>query len=358
MNAPFHAGFAGAKRVRPVRQTEMTECGLACLAMIAGAHGLGVDLATLRRRYEPSMRGSSLKSLIAIADVMGLNSRAIKLPLEDIRDLQMPAILHWDMNHYVVVERVRRGKVLIHNPDGRSEWYSIPELSNHFTGIALELSPTEDFEPGEKREHLRLSQLWQKMSGFKRALAQTLVLTLVMQAFVLASPYYMQVAVDSALPASDDNLLAVLALGFGLFTLINVSASLLRSYVLLSAGSSLSYGISTNIARRLFRLPVRWFERRHVGDILSRFQSVTPIQQALTQGSVAALIDGALALLILLVMIFYSVTLTIITMIAFSVYAIIRVASFPAQRQAQEDAIATSAKTQTVMVESLRGIVT
>ena len=358
MNAPLHTGFTAAKRVRLVRQTEMTECGLACLAMIAGSYGFDVDLGSLRRRFQPSMRGASLKSLIAMADAMGLSARAVKLPLEELANLHVPAVLHWDMNHFVVVERVKRGKVLIHNPDGRSRWCGLAEVSKHFTGVALELRPADDFETGRQRQTLKLSQLWRRMTGLKRALVQTLVLSLVMQAFVLASPYYMQVALDSVLPALDHDLLTVLALGFGLFTLINGGASLLRSFVLLSAGSSLGYGVASNIARRLFRLPVDWFEKRHVGDILSRFQSVTPIQQALTQGAVGALIDGVLAVLILAVMLFYSIKLTLIALAAFALYAIVRVISFAAQRDAQEEAIVASGKEQTTMVESVRGIVT
>jgi ATP-binding cassette subfamily B protein RaxB len=358
MNAPLHTGFTNGRRVRLIRQTEMTECGLACLAMVAASHGLDVDLGSLRRRFQPSMRGASLKSLIGIADQMGLSGRPVKLPLEELKNLHAPAVLHWNLNHFVVLERVKRGKALIHNPDGRSKWYGFDELSNHFTGVALELRPADNFETGKQRERLKLSQLWRSMTGLKRALAQTLVLSLAMQAFVLASPYYTQVAIDSALPALDQNLLTVLAIGFGLLALVNAGASLLRSFVLLSAGSALSYGIASNIARRLFRLPVSWFEKRHVGDVLSRFQSVAPIQQALTQGAVAASIDGALAVLILAVMLFYSVKLTLIALAAFALYVVVRAVSFAIQRDAQQQAIISSGKEQTTMIESVRGIVT
>lgn len=358
MNAPLHTGFTAKRQVRLVRQSEITECGLACLAMVAGSFGLNVDLGTLRRRFQPSVRGVSLKTLIAMADQLGLSGRAVKVPLDALKNLHVPAVLHWDMNHFVVLEQVKRGKALIHNPGGRSHWLSIAELSDHFTGVALELRPADNFEIGEQRARLKLSQLWRRMTGLKRALVQVLVLSIVMQTFVLASPYYMQVAIDNALPALDQNLLAVLALGFGLFTAINVGASLLRSFVLLSAGSSLSYGVASNIARRLFRLPISWFEKRHVGDVLSRFQSIAPIQQALTQGAVAALIDGALALLILAMMLFYSVELTLVAVTAFAIYAAVRAVSFALQREAQEHVIVTSGKEQTVMVESIRGIVT
>lgn len=356
MSAMLDLGLWTRSRIRLERQTETAECGLACLAMVAGYHGLDIDLGSLRRRFEPSMRGASLKTLMTTADRIGLHSRAVKVAIEDLGDLSMPAILHWDLSHFVVLERVAGGKALIHNPDGSSRLLSITEVSRHFTGVALELAPADGFERGEARERLKLSQLWGRMRGLKRALLQTLVLSLVLQAFALASPYYMQLAIDRALPALDLSLLAVLAIGFGLFTLINGAADLLRSFVLLNAGTSLSFGVTANIARRLLRLPIRWFEKRHVGDILSRFQSVAPIQQALTQGTVAALIDGAFAILALLVMAFYSIALTLVASLAFGLYLLVRAVSFSFQRQAQEAAIVTQGKLQSTLIESLKGM--
>jgi ATP-binding cassette subfamily B protein RaxB len=280
------------------------------------------------------------------------------LPLEQIAALPVPAILHWDMNHYVVLERVKGGKALIHNPDGRSTWMPMGELSSHFTGVALELRPSDNFEKRSDREQLKLSHLWQRVSGMKRALAQVLVLTLVLQAFVLVSPYYMQIAVDNALPALDHDLLTVLALGFGLFMLIQAGASLLRSFVLLVAGTTLGFSLTSNVARRMFRLPIDWFEKRHTGDILSRFQSVGPIQHLLTQGAVAALVDGAMAIFTLALMFWYSPLLAFIALTAFALYAAVRLVSFSLEREAQEAAIITGGREQSLLIETLRGMTT
>ena len=357
MNA-LDLGLFSRSKVRLVRQTEVAECGLAALAMVAGYHGLDVDLGTLRRRFAISMRGAPLKSIMTISDNMGLTSRAVKLPLEDLANLHLPAILHWDMGHYVVVEKVRNGRVLVHDPASNSKWYTQAELSKHFTGVALELRPSDDFEMGEQRETLKLRQLWRKMTGLKRAMLQTLVLSLVMQIFVLASPYYMQIAVDTVVPTQDRDLLTVLSIGFVLFTLINLAASLLRSFVLLNAGTLMGFGISSNIVRRLFRLPIDWYEKRQVGDILSRFQSVTPIQTLLTTGAVAALLDGLMAIFTLALMFFYSPVLSLIALIALALYIVVRVVTFQIQREAQEASIVTAAKVQSLMIETLRGITT
>lgn len=351
-------GFLARSRVRLVRQTEIAECGLASLTMVANYHGLDINLGTMRRRFAPSLRGAALKTLIGLADRIGLTPRAVKLPLEQLGNLHVPAVLHWDMNHYVVLERVKGEKALIHNPDGRSVWMPMAEVSDHFTGVALELRPSNDFQTGKERERLKLSQLWQRMTGIKRALLQVLVLTLVLQAFVLASPYYMQLAIDQAIPALDNDLLTVLALGFGLFTIINAGAALLRSFVLLVAGTSIGFALASNIARRLFRLPIDWFEKRHTGDILSRFQSIGPIQSMLTTGAVAALVDGIMAILTLALMLWYSPLLACIAIVAFVLYTIVRFVSFSFEREAIEASIITGGKEQSILIETLRGMTT
>lgn len=354
----LNLGLFSHIKVQLVRQTEVAECGLACIAMIAGYHGLDIDLGTLRRRFAMSIRGAPLKSLMAIADTLGLTPRAIKLPLEEIGNLALPAILHWDMSHYVVIERVKNGKALIHDPASNSRWLNYADLSAHFTGVALELRPASDFQRGGQKDALKLRQLWQRMSGIKRAITQTVLLSLVLQAYTLASPYYMQIAIDSVIPAQDHDLLFVLSLGFTLFLLINLLASVLRSFVLLNAGAVMGFGISSNIVRRLFRLPVDWFEKRHVGDVLSRFQSVEPIQSILTTGAVAALLDGAMAVFTIALMFLYSPMLSIIALIAFVLYLLVRIATFPVQRATQEASLVTIAKTQSMMIETLRGMTT
>lgn len=355
-------GLTSRKRIRLVRQSESAECGLACLAMTAGYHGLDIDLGTLRRRFPPSQRGATLKTLMEIADAIGLIPRGVKLGLDRLGNLHLPAILHWDMNHFVVLEAVtgsgERGRALIHNPDGRTAWLDITEVSKHFTGVALELRPGPEFVRGEQRQSLRLWELWGRATGLKRSLAQVLVLSVVLQATVMIAPYYMQLAVDSALPAMDEDLLVVLALGFGLLVLIEVAAETLRGFVLLAASSLLSFGIASNVVRHLLRLPVEWFSRREMGDVLSRFQSITPIQSILTSGAVESLIDGVMAIFLLAVMFWYSPALASIALFAFLLYALTRALSFEREREALEASIVLRGKEQTSLMETIRGITT
>ncbi len=346
------------RKLRLVRQVEATECGLACLTMIANYHHLDIDLGTMRRRFGLSSRGATLRNLLEAADGIDFNTRAVKLPLERIDKLQTPAVLHWNLNHFVVLEAVRGNRAMIHNPAGFSGWTSMADLSDHFTGVALELQPNEDFEPRSERENVKLSQLVRNVPGLKRALLQTLVLTLVLQAFVLATPYFSQLAIDSALPAQDLDLLLVLALGFGLFTAINATASLLRDFVFLVSGSTLGYVIATRLGRRLFRLPIGWFERRQTGDILSRFHSVRPVKEFMTRGAIAGLVDGSLAFVVLIVMLYYNLMLSAIAVAALLVYLIVRAITFRLERASQEATIVAMGREQTTLIETLRGMTT
>lgn len=350
--------LSGGRAVRTIRQSEVAECGLACLAMIANFHGSEVDLGSLRRRFPITQRGVSLRDLISIADKAGLAARPLKLPLEALQQLQLPAVLHWDLRHFVVLERVTSKAILIHNPSTGRMWIPIAEASKHFTGVALEIRPTANFTPIEERSRLGLSSLWTRAIGLKRAVLQVLTLTVVLQILALAGPYYMQVAIDSVLPATDVDLLLLLAAGFMLLVLINAGTTILRSFVLLQAGTSISFQVGINLARKLFRLPISFFERRHVGDILSRFSAINPIREGLTTGVTAGVVDGGFALLTLAMMAVYSPLLTLVVFVAFLLYAGTRAALFAVQRRRNHEVLIASARESSTMIEAIRGVVT
>lgn len=354
----FPANFSGRKRIELIRQTEAAECGLASLAMIANWHGHDVDLNMLRQRFGVSARGMSLRQLMQTADGMHLLSRPLKLELAGLHLLNLPAILHWDLNHFVVLERVERDRALVIDPAGTERWYDHTELGRHFSGVALELRPSHDFQPIDARRKLRFSDLWSDITGFRRALAQTVILSIVMQAYILATPFYLRAAVDEALPALDTNLLVTLAIGFAALAVIGAGAALLRKFVLLSSGAALSYGVTSNLARRLFRLPIAWFEKRKVGDILTKFQSVLPVQRFLIESAPLALIDGLLSILTLGMMLLTAPLLALVTLVGLLIYSVIRLALLREEKLREADYVKALGREQGAIIETLRGIVT
>ena len=209
----------GARGTPMIRQTEATECGLASLAMVAGHHGLDTDLPTLRRRFSISLKGATLKALMQIAEQCGFIARPLRGEVEHLDQLPLPAILHWDLNHYVVLTRVSRSvrgrRFHIHDPASGARVFHEGEFSRHFSGVVLEVTPSENFQRRSDRSHLRVSQLWSRLTGLWSSLRSILLLSIVLQLIALASPFYLQLAIDTVFPSADGDLLLMLALGFG-----------------------------------------------------------------------------------------------------------------------------------------------
>lgn len=346
----------GKRKPPVILQTEAAECGLACLAMAASYHGRDTDLNTLRRRFSISMKGITLKTLLLMAQRLGMSARPLRLEPDRLAELRMPAILHWDMNHFVVLADADARGATIHDPASGERRYSLAEISAHFTGVALELTPTEDFEPVRERTRLSLSRLVGRMDGAARSVAQALVLSLLLQLFVLVLPFYMQLTIDEAVAKGDTALMAALAIGFGLLALLKFGADWLRSLVLLHFASLLNFRLGANLFRHLVRLPLDWFEKRHVGDLISRFGSTLPIRNLIAEGAVAAAVDGLMALLTLSMLFLYSPTLALVVLGGFLLTAALRLGAFRALRRREEDAIVALAREQSVFVETARAI--
>ena len=355
---PSHGLRFGARgrRVPLVLQTEAAECGLACLAMVAGAHGLDTDLATLRQRFSLSLRGVTLADLVRMADGLQLNSRALRAELDELPQLQTPCILHWDLNHFVVLVSLKRGVALIHDPARGARRLPLAELSSHFTGVALELAPAPGFVPARARQRVTLRGLLGPASGLKRSLAQIFVLALGLEAFLLLTPFFMQWVVDGVLVSGDRDLLVTLGVGFALLVLIQVGTAAARSWAVLYLSATLNLQWLVNVFAHLLRLPVAWFEKRHAGDIWSRFQSVQQIQQTLTTHFIEAVLDGLLVSLTLVVMAFYSLQLTAVAVAAVALYGALRWALFSRLREVSEEALVFEARQNSHFLESLRGV--
>lgn len=175
-------------RLPLILQTEAAECGLACLAMIAGYHGHQIDIGTLRRRYPISLKGATLRSLVNVAKDLHFSCRSLRLEPDHLHQLQLPAILHWDMDHFVVLKKVSGDNLILHDPGCGVKQTGLSEAGKHLTGIAVELFPAEDFVPIDERDRLRLSVFWPHMRRTSHALLQVFVLSVILELFVIASP--------------------------------------------------------------------------------------------------------------------------------------------------------------------------
>ena len=346
------------RRLPMMLQTEAAECGLACLGMIASYLGLQTDLADLRRRFGLSLRGATLKDVMRIADQLGLASRPLRAELDELHLLRPPCILHWDLNHFVVLKSVSRSGMVIHDPGAGVRRLSLAQASKHFTGVALELTPTGGFEPAEPAPRVRIRALLGRMIGIKRSLGQLLGLALAIEIFAITSPLFMQWVVDHALVAADYDLLVTLVLGFSLLLLLRVAVSAMRGWILMILNASLKVQARTNLFSHLVNLPTTFYEARHLGDIMSRFDSQETILQAITTELVEAVLDGLMASITLVVMYVYSPLLATLVLAGALLYALLRWVFYMPLRLATTEAIVWDARQDSHFLETLRGIKT
>jgi ATP-binding cassette, subfamily B, bacterial CvaB/MchF/RaxB len=348
--------FGGRGRLPVVRQTEAAECGLACLAMMSSYHGHHIDLNTLRRRHPVSLKGATLRALIQVASQMHFVCRPLRFDLGHLKRLNMPAIVHWDMNHFVVLKSVTSRGILVHDPASGERFYPIAEASKHLTGVALELSPSQEFRPKDERARLPFSTFLMQLHGSRHALIQILILSAFLEIFVIASPFYLQLTIDEVVARGDADLLIVLALGFGLLGAIKVCTTAIRSLIILIVQNVLHFQIGARLFHHLVRLPIAYFEKRHIGDILSRFTSIEPIRSALAEGMIAATIDGLMALATLAMIFAYSTQLALVVLAAFFLYAVVRLGLYRLLRERSLAAIEAKAHENSTFIETLRAV--
>jgi len=339
-------------------QTEATECGLACLCMIASYWGHQIDIATMRRQFAISIKGVTLKALMLMAQGMSLKTRALKVDIPELGKMQLPCILHWDLNHFVVLKSISKQHAVIHDPAAGERRIALDNFANHYTGIALELTPDATFTKGIETQKFNLLSLMGRVIGLKRGLMQILLLGLALQIFALTGPFYMQWIVDEALISSDRDLITVLGCGFLLLIAVQTCITAIRSWVTNVLAINLNFQWLSNAFAHLLKLPMSYFEKRHTGDIVSRFGSIQTIQRSLTTQFVEGLIDGVLVLSTFTMMFIYSAQLALVASAAVLLYTGLRCLLFAALREATAEQIIHASKQQTHFLESIRGIQT
>ena len=342
------------KHLPMVRQAEATECGHACLAMIAGWHGHQIDLVSLRLYQTASSNGTSLQALAALAEQFALRARALRLEPGDLGRLALPAILHWDMNHFVVLKSVGRRGVVIHDPARGVLRLSLKEVGQHFTGVAMEFSPTEAFKPIRQERRLPLATLFRGAGDLGWRGAQVIALSLFFEALLLLSPWYMQIAVDNVIPSGDTQLLLALAGAFAVVALFRLGTEFVRSTLLVYVQSRLDLALTSRLFSHMLRLPMPFFVKRDDGDLVSRFHSLEPIRHLMAEGLLLAAIDGVLALGTLALMVVINPMLAGIAVLALLLYAALRVAFYLPLFRCNEDVVRAEAACTTHLIESIR----
>jgi ATP-binding cassette subfamily B protein RaxB len=344
------------RRLPIVLQTEATECGLACLAMVAAYHGHQTTMMELRRKFCVSLKGTTLKQLIQVAGRLGLATRPVRVELEELGRLRLPCVLHWDLNHFVVLKAADGQRLTLHDPAYGIRHLSLADAGKSFTGIALEAWPDGNFELQRAKPQVKLTNLMGQVNGLYYGMAQVLSLSLVLELFSLISPFLLQWTLDNVLVVQDRDLLKALMIGFGLLLLMQQSVGVTRSLIMMHISTLLNVQWRANVFSHMLRLPVQYFEKRHLGDVISRFGAIDEIQQTLTATFFSAILDGLMTSATLIVMFVYSPLLAMIAVTAMTAYTLLRWAWYRPLRRATEEEIIRAARQESHFLESVRGV--
>ncbi|EIH0407688.1 peptidase domain-containing ABC transporter [Escherichia coli] len=346
------------RRVPVIHQTETAECGLACLAMICGHFGKNIDLIYLRRKFNLSARGATLAGINGIAEQLGMATRALALELDELRVLKTPCILHWDFSHFVVLVSVKRNRYVLHDPARGIRYISREEMSRYFTGVALEVWPGSEFQSETQQTRISLRSLINSIYGIKRTLAKIFCLSVVIEAINLLMPVGTQLVMDHAIPAGDRGLLTLISAALMFFILLKAATSTLRAWSSLVMSTLINVQWQSGLFDHLLRLPLAFFERRKLGDIQSRFDSLDTLRATFTTSVIGFIMDSIMVVGVCVMMLLYGGYLTWIVLCFTTIYIFIRLVTYGNYRQISEECLVREARAASYFMETLYGIAT
>lgn len=338
-------------------QSEVAECGLTCVAMVACYYGFQTNMLAMRQKYPAGLHGITVKQLITIADDIGLSARVLKLDLGQLAKVKKPAILHWNFNHFVTLAAVTNKGIVIHDPAKGRLKLNWNQVSESFTGIVIELVPSSDFVQKDERVKVPLRQFIGRVDGLLASLTKIFFIALLLQALLLISPYYIRVVIDQGIIAGQSNLLWSVFIGFCLVLALSTLAQTIRSAAIMYLDKSLSFQVKANIQRHLLHLPLSFFENRHIGDIKSRFEAFNEVQRLISRGFITAIVDGLLSITTLIIMFNYHPALAFVSLGFLAFSYLCRFLLTNKENEYLEQSLSKHAKENSHFIETIRAIV-
>lgn len=345
-------------RVPELLQTEASECGLACLTMICRYYGKDIDLFSLRQQYAVSSHGATLAVLIQIAQHIGLDSRPLSLDLDELHCLKRPCILHWDLNHFVVLVAIKGKNIVIHDPALGRRRLKLSEFSQHFTGVALELWPNANFAQTSQRQRLSFRSLLKNIDGLRAFMIKLFCLSLLLEGINLLIPVGTQLVMDHVILAQDYDLLTLICLGLFCFTLFRTVIGMFRAWISLLMDTFLNIQWKNSFFEHLLKLPLQYFEKRNPGDLQSRFASLDFVRETLTSGLVNGVLNGIMSIGLLIMMYIYAGWLLWVVLGFTLLYVLLRLLTYRLYRHASEQKIVKDARVNSHFMESMYAIST
>ena len=349
-------GLRNRKQVPTILQSESSECGLACVMMVSSHYGYHLSMQEIRQKFVVSQKGMTLMGLIKVANLLNLNARPLKVGVDTLGALRNPCILHWSLNHFVVLVEVKKSAIKIIDPALGEREIGYEEVKENFTGFALELWPNPGFQKKPPPERIKLSTILGNVQGTFSSIGKIIILALALELCSLMAPQATQWIVDQVVPSRDQELLITLIIGFSGLFIFQELVRYARSSLLLILSGRFNLQFRANVFAHFLRLPVFFYSKRSMGDLVSRFASIDSIQRILTTSFVEVALDGVMSVATCALMMMYSPLLASISIIASVLYLCGRGIWHRKLHRNTEEQIISASHQQSHFLETLRGI--
>ncbi len=338
-----------------LKQHDQSDCGAACLGMICKYYKMPIGLNRLRDMSNVSRYGTSMAALAEAAETIGFVTRGVRTGYEALMRTELPAILHWEGNHFVVLYQITKKEVKIADPGVGIRKLSRAEFEKGWTNMALLLEYTDRVAENEpsRSSFKRFFPLIRPYTGI---LIEVLLASLVLSLFGLASPIFMQTIVDQVLVHHDEDLLNLMLVGMVVVALFQMGTSTLRVYLIGYVSARLSIAMLSRFYRHLLALSMRFFALRRTGDLTTRFRENATIQRLLTGTTVSAVLDFIMLFVYLALMFYYNAELTLVMLIFVPLSVGLTLIYTPVLKSFSQRAFLARAEQSSVLIDSLHGI--
>lgn len=343
------------KRYPYYAQQSASDCGCASLVMIGRYWGKNFSVNRLRDMTNVGRSGASLSAIAAAAESLGFASRPVKATLDKFAEQSLPAIAHWEGNHFIVVYEITNTKVIVCDPALGQRTLTRKEFAAGWTGYALLLQPTSLLK-GTENQDIGLWKFFELVKPHYKVLLEVFIASVVMQLFGLVTPVFTQLLLDRVLVQRSLATLNAVGLGMIVFGLFSIAMNAVRSYLLTHTATRISISLLVGFIKHTFRLPLAYFESRYVGDIISRIQENQKIQTFLTGQALSIILDLLTLVVYLSLMFSYSWQMALFVLVTVPPFFILALASTSILRRISREVFNAGAKENSYIIESLTGV--
>ena len=338
-----------------LRQNDETDCGAASLAMISRYYGKRLSIARLRDLANVGREGASMYSLAAGAEAVGYRTRAVRTDYQHLMKLDLPAIAHWKGYHYIVVYEVTRFRVVVGDPAIGLIRMKRKEFEEGWTGRLLLLSPTPDLlEQEEQKTTVR--RFLPLLKPYRLLLFEVLMASLLINLFGLATPIFTQTIIDKVLVHQDVQMLNMMLGGMLFIGIFSTLTVLLRRYLLIHISQKLSLRLASDLFTQIMKLPMSFFGKRKIGDILTRFADNRKVQDLITGSAINTLLDVIMVVVYLSVMFVYNAELTGVALVFIPLSIVLTLIFTPIMKRNNQRLFEKQAVTQSKLIESIENV--